>query len=82
MPQNVIVYAIAAAVAVVAFVLGFVLGGIRRKKKAEAIIGSAETEAKRILNDAYKSAEAKKKEAVLEAKDAHPGQSSTKAPKS
>ena len=69
MPQNVIVYAIAAAVAVVAFVLGFVFGGIRRKKKAEAIIGSAETEAKRILNDAYKSAEAKKKEAVLEAKD-------------
>ncbi|MBP5618516.1 MAG: DUF3552 domain-containing protein, partial [Clostridia bacterium] len=62
-------YGIAAALVVVAFVLGFVFGGIRRKKKAEAVIGSAETEAKRILNDAYKTAEAKKKEAVLEAKD-------------
>ena len=69
MPDNIWIYAIAAALVVVAFVLGFIFGGIRRKKKAEAVIGSAETEAKRILNDAYKTAEAKKKEAVLEAKD-------------
>ena len=69
MPDNIWIYGIAAALVVVAFVLGFVFGGIRRKKKAEAVIGSAETEAKRILNDAYKTAEAKKKEAVLEAKD-------------
>ena len=69
MPQNWIVYVIAAAVALAAFVVGFAIGVAHRKKKAEAIIGSAETEAKRILNDAYKTAEAKKKEAVLEAKD-------------
>ena len=70
MPDNIwIVYVIAAALVAVAFVLGFIFGEIRRKKKAEAVIGSAETEAKRILNDAYKTAEAKKKEAVLEAKD-------------
>ena len=69
MPENVVFYVIAAILVVAAFVLGFVFGGIRRKKKAEAVIGSAETEAKRILNDAYKSAEARKKEAVLEAKD-------------
>lgn len=69
MPDELIWIIVAVAVAVAAFVIGFVIGGQHRKKKAEAIIGSAETEAKRILNDAYKTAEAKKKEAVLEAKD-------------
>ena len=69
MPNELIWIIVAVAVAVAAFVIGFVIGGQHRKKKAEAIIGSAETEAKRILNDAYKTAEAKKKEAVLEAKD-------------
>lgn len=44
--------------------------GIRyRKSVAEAKIGSADEEAKRILNDAIKTAEAKKKEALLEAKE-------------
>ena len=37
-----------------------------RKRKAEAAIGSAETEARRILADAMKNAETKKKEALLE----------------
>ncbi|QEY35931.1 ribonuclease Y [Caproiciproducens galactitolivorans] len=46
------------------------LGGIsHRKKQAEFTIGSAEQEAKRIVSDAIKTAEAKKKEAVLEGKD-------------
>ncbi len=46
------------------------LGGIaHRKKQAEFTIGSAELEAKRIVSDAIKSSEAKKKEAVLEGKD-------------
>ena len=40
-----------------------------RKNKAESEIGSAEQEAKRIVADAVKSAEAKKKEIVLEGKD-------------
>lgn len=60
---------IAAAAAVVAAAISFALGVSYRKRKAESAIGSAETEAKRILNDAYKTAEARKKESVLEAKD-------------
>ena len=61
---------IAAVVAgLVCFVVAFVLGSAYRKHKAEAKIGSAEEEAKRILSEAIKAAEAKKRETVLEAKD-------------
>ena len=49
--------------------LGFYLGGENRKRTAEAKIGSAEDEAKRIVNDAIKTAEAKRKETIVEAKD-------------
>ena len=56
------------AAAVIA-VITFFLGSAHRRKTAEATIGSAEDEARRILNDAMKTAEAKKKEAILEAKD-------------
>ncbi len=48
---------------------GFYAGLTYRRKTAEAAIGSAEQEAKRIMEDAIKAAEAKKKEAVLEGKD-------------
>ena len=45
-------------------------GGIQyRRKVAEARIGAAEDEAKRIMNDAIKNAEQKRKEAIIEAKD-------------
>ena len=44
-------------------------GIIYRKKAAEAAMGSAEQEAKRIVGDAIKAAEAKEKEAILEGKD-------------
>ncbi len=47
----------------------FFLGVHYRKGKAEATIGSAEEEAKRIVGDAVKTAEARKKEIVLEGKD-------------
>ena len=40
--------------AAVAGALGFYLGGENRKRTAEAKIGSAEEEAKRIVNDAIK----------------------------
>ena len=56
-------------VAVVAGALGFYLGGENRKRTAEAKIGSAEEEAKRIVNDAIKAAEQKRKETIIEAKD-------------
>ena len=47
----------------------FLAGVAHRKKTAEFTIGSAEQEAKRIVSEAIKNAEAKKKEAVLEGKD-------------
>jgi ribonuclease Y len=55
--------------AAVAGALGFYLGGENRKRTAEAKIGSAEDEAKRIVNDAIKAAEQKRKETIIEAKD-------------
>ncbi len=62
-------YIIEGVAAVVVAVIAFFLGSVHRRKTAEAAIGSAEDEARRILNDAMKNAEAKKKEAILEAKD-------------
>ena len=60
---------IAVICAVICAVAAFFFGIDHRKKEAEAAIGSAEQEAKRIISDAIKTAEAKKKEAVLEGKD-------------
>ena len=62
-------YVIAGIVALVCLVIGFFVGGAYRRKKAEAAIGSAEDEARRILSEAMKGAEARKKESLLEAKD-------------
>ncbi len=47
----------------------FFAGQAYRKKVAEAAIGSATQEAARIINQALTTAEQKKKEAILEAKD-------------
>ncbi len=58
-----------AVVGVAGIVIAFILGGLHRKKIAEAAIGSAEQEANKIISDAISAAEAKKKEAILEAKD-------------
>lgn len=55
--------------AVIASFISFRMGYNRRKSDAEAEIGSAEQEAKRIVNDALKTAESKKREALLEAKE-------------
>ncbi len=61
---------IAAVVSAIVFgVLGFVLGGLHRKKVGEAAIGSATQEAARIVNNAVQTAENKRKETILEAKD-------------
>jgi ribonuclease Y len=56
-------------VAVIALAVGAFVGMLLRKKLAEAKIGSAEEEAKRILLDGEKQAETKKKEALIEAKE-------------
>lgn len=69
MPTNPIFYVILGIVAVVIAVVFFLFGSAHRKNKAEKTIGSAETEAKRILNDAIQNAEARKKELLIEAKD-------------
>lgn len=60
---------IALAAAAAAGAACFILGVKYRKGKAEAAIGSAEDEAKRIVGEAVKTAEARKKEIVLEGKD-------------
>lgn len=49
--------------------LGFALGVAYRKRVAEREIGSAETEATRLINEAIRSGESRKKEMLLEAKD-------------
>ena len=56
-------------VGVVALALGILVGFMIRKKIGEAKIGSAEAEAKRILEEGVKNADAKKKEAIIEAKE-------------
>ena len=60
---------ITAGAAVVAGLVGF-FGGIGyRKKVSEREIGSAEQEATRLINEAIRSGESRKKELLLEAKD-------------
>ena len=48
---------------------GFGIGIVYRKKVAEREIGSAEAEATRLINEAIRSGENRKKEMLLEAKD-------------
>ena len=59
-----IVLGVAAGVAA-----GFGIGVVYRKKVAEREIGSAEAEATRLINEAIRSGESRKKEMLLEAKD-------------
>ena len=62
-----IVIAICAVAA--GIVIGFFAGFVYRKRVAEKAIGSAESEAGRIIEDAKKQAETKRKEGVIEAKE-------------
>ena len=55
--------------AVVGIAVGFISGMTYRKKVAEREIGSAEAEATRIINEAIRGGESRKKEMLLEAKD-------------
>jgi hypothetical protein len=61
--------AVALVLIAVAAMVGYKLGDASRKKKDEAEIGSLEAEAKRIIEDAKKEGENKKREALLEAKE-------------
>ena len=57
-----------AGLLIVAFIF-FLIGMLYRKKVAEREIGSAETEATRIINEAIKGGENKKREMLVEAKE-------------
>ena len=69
MPTSPLFYVIAAVVAVVIGVVCFLAGSAFRRKADSTTVGSAEDEARKILSDALKNAEAKKKEMLIEAKD-------------
>ena len=60
---------IAIAAVIVFSIIAFLLGISYRKKIAEAELGSAEEQAKTLVNDAVKAAESKKREILLEAKE-------------
>ena len=62
---GILFYVIAAVLVAAAFVVGIKY----RQRVAESEFGTAEEEAKRILNNAIKEAESKKKEAIVEARD-------------
>ncbi len=67
-----IIAGIAAGLAVgwiAAYKKGVSAGVEQRKREAEALVGSAEQQAKRLIADAEKDAETKKKSALIEAKD-------------
>ena len=69
-PDNMLPYILTGVIVfIVALVIGIPLGILYRKKVAEKEILSAEEEAKRIINEAIKSAESKKREALVEAKE-------------
>ena len=65
-PLDIILIVVAA---VVGIAIGFFTGVAYRKKIAEREIGSAEAEATRLINEAIRSGENRKKEMLLEAKD-------------
>ena len=57
------------AIIIAAVLISFIAGYLVRKSIAEAKIASAEAQAGRIIDEAHKTAEAKKREALLEAKE-------------
>jgi len=59
----------AAITAVAALPIGFFCGMTYRRRVAEAEIGSAEEQARKILEDGIKAAETKKKETLIEARE-------------
>ena len=56
-------------VGIICAIIGIIIGYFIRKNISESKIGSAELEAKRIIEDANQKAETRKKEILVEAKD-------------
>ncbi|MGI6404540.1 MAG: ribonuclease Y [Oscillospiraceae bacterium] len=70
MPKETVFTLVASIVTfLIGAVIAFFVGVQYRKRVAEAELGNAEDEAKRIVSEAIKNAESKKKEALVEAKD-------------
>ncbi len=69
MPDTVITIITGIVSFLVGAVIAFFVGVQYRKRVAESELGNAEEEAKRIVSEAIKNAESKKKEALVEAKD-------------
>ncbi len=69
MPVGLPFYIMAAVIAVVLAGISFLFGSAYRRKADSTAIGSAEEEARRIVSDAMKNAETKKKELLIEAKE-------------
>ncbi len=67
--EPVVAYILIAVAALVGIGVGIFVGIVLRKKTAERAIGSAEAEATRMINEAIRSAESRKKEMLLEVKD-------------
>ena len=68
MPSGIII-AVAVVLIIAAAVLSHFITVSNLKKNAESKIGNAETRARQIIDDAVKTAEAKKKESLLEIKE-------------
>ena len=62
-------YIIGGSIAVILGVIGFFVGSVYRQRADRTELGTAKDEARRILGDAIKNAETKKKELLIEAKD-------------
>ena len=60
---------ITVVVGILVGIIGFFVGVFYRKRIAEAQIGSAEEKARKVIDDAIKTGEAKKREMLLEAKE-------------
>ena len=69
MPTNPLFYILAAVAMLIVAIVGFFAGSAFRRKADRTAIGTAEDEARKILSDAIKIAEAKKKELLIEAKE-------------
>jgi len=67
--SSTVLVAVAVGSALVIGFIAFICGFFYRKSVSEKQIGSANDEARRIINEAIKTADTKKKEAILEAKE-------------
>lgn len=66
---SIVVVIIILVIILIVGLIAFALGIFYRKRIAEAQIGSAEQKARQIIDDSLKTAEAKKREVLLEAKE-------------